>query len=108
MIIEMYLGITIGFFFGLFCLCLIVLYKPKKYLVCMDNVEAYHNIKGGIAAVYSHDLKGDNLGEIKWSGAICRAQLAPSSKNTSLKKGDDVTIISVKNNIFIVDKQSQM
>ena len=94
----------IGFFFGFFCLWSIVLWKPTKYLLNIGNTEAYHNIEGGIATVYSHDLKGASLGEIKWSGAICKAKLAPSNKNNILKKGDNVTIVSVKNNIFIVEK----
>jgi membrane protein implicated in regulation of membrane protease activity len=94
----------IGFFFGFFCLWSIVLWKPTKYLLNIGNTEVYHNIEGGIATVYGHDLKGENLGEIRWSGAICKAKLSPSSKNTILKKGDNVTIVSVKNNIFIVEK----
>jgi len=94
----------VGLFFGFFCLWSIMLWKPTKYLLNIGNAKEYHNIEGGIATVYSNDLKGENLGKIKWSGAVCKAKLAPSGKNTVLKKGDNVTIISVKNNIFIVEK----
>lgn len=94
----------IGFFFGFFCLWSIILWKPTKYLLNLGSGDKYENIKGGSAVVYSNNLRYQNLGEIKWSGAVCKARLAESNKKSILRKGDNVKICSVKNNIFIVEK----
>ncbi|WP_236870044.1 hypothetical protein [Candidatus Bandiella numerosa] len=83
----------------------IILWKPVKYLINIGNRERYDNIEGSVAVVYSNDLKKGSIGEIKWSGAICRAKLIPSSNNQVLKKGDGVVILYVKNNIFMVEKE---
>ena len=95
----------IGFFFGFFCLWSIILWKPAKYLITIGNSERYDNIEGSVAVVYSNDLKESSIGEIKWSGTICKAKLAPSSNGQILKKGDGVVVLYVKNNIFMVKKE---
>ncbi len=70
----------------------------------MGSNDRYENIKGSVAVVYSNTISDKNLGEIKWSGAVCKAKLANSNKKNILKKGDNVKICSVKNNVFIVEK----
>ena len=96
----------VGFFFGFFCLWSIILWKPTKYLLNIGNIDKYENIKGSIAVVHSNNLKSENVGEIKWSGTICKAVLTDSNKNNTLKRGDSVKICSVKNNVFVVEKVS--
>ena len=96
----------VGFFFGFFCLWSIILWKPTKYLLNLGNNDRYENIKGSVAVVYSNTISDKNLGEIKWSGTICKAKLANYNKKNTLKKGDNVKICSVKNNVFIVEKNS--
>ena len=96
----------VGLFFGFFCLWSIILWRPTKYLLNIGNVDKYENIRGSTAVVYSNDLKSANVGEIKWSGTICKAILADSNKNNMLKRGDSVKIRSVRNNVFIVEKIS--
>ena len=62
-------------------------------------------LREALQLVYSNDLKESSIGEIKWSGAICKSRLAPSSKGQVLNKGDGVVILYVKSNVFIVEKE---
>jgi membrane protein implicated in regulation of membrane protease activity len=64
----------------------------------------YKNFIGCTAVVHSETLCIKTLGEIKWSGAVCKARLTKSRDGNNAKKGENVKIINVENNIFIVER----
>jgi len=93
-------------FFGLLSLIwFCILYYPlKKYVYhSTDKPANYSDMVGKKAEVYSKTISPDNLGQVKWSGVIMNAYLAPDEP--SAKSGDQVFIIEVKGNILICSKQ---
>jgi membrane protein implicated in regulation of membrane protease activity len=94
----------VGAFSLFLCIWGVVLWKPVKYLLNLGATKGYNNFEGTAAIVYSDVLGSKKVGEIKWSGAVCKAKLISSDAELELKKGESVTINSVENNIFLVEK----
>ncbi|HJD61800.1 MAG TPA: NfeD family protein [Rickettsia endosymbiont of Columbicola hoogstraali] len=80
-----------------------ILYYPlKKYVYSKTTSnENYSDMIGKEAEVYSELISEENLGQVKWSGVIMNAYLAPNEK---AKSGDKVFITKVKGNILICSK----
>lgn len=57
---------------------------------------------GKTVEVYSSTISSDSIGQVKWSGAIMNAYLAPNE--TDAKTGDRLFITEVKGNILICSK----
>ena len=59
-------------------------------------------MRGKTVEVYSSVVSSDTVGQVKWSGAIMNAYLAPNE--TDAKTGDRLFITEVKGNILICSK----
>ena len=64
----------------------------------------YKNIGGQIAHVVHVPIVKGEIGQVKWSGTVCKAMLATNSEVESLEVGDKVVILDIKSNILIVKK----
>ena len=94
----------VGAFSLFLCIWSVVLWKPVKYMLNLGVAKGYNNFEGTTAIVHSDALGSKKVGEIRWSGAICKARLMSGDAELELKKGDSVKINSVENNIFLVEK----
>ncbi|MCC8467916.1 MAG: NfeD family protein [Rickettsia endosymbiont of Eriopis connexa] len=94
-------------FFGILSLIwFCILYYPlKKYVYNKtDKTENYSDMIGKTVEVYSSTVSSDTVGQVKWSGAIMNAYLAPNEIDA--KTGDRLFIIEVKGNVLICSKYS--
>ena len=78
--------------------------RLKNFRDSKSNSDEYKNIIGQSAVILG-DLHKGKMGSVKWSGTTVKAEIDPNSKHHLLAKNEEVTVISVKNNIFIVDKR---
>lgn len=78
--------------------------KLKSFRGSKNTTSDYANIIGQSAVVVD-DLHKNKSGSIKWSGTTINAEIDPNSKHDLLPKGEEVTVIKVQNNTFIVDKR---
>lgn len=81
-----------------------LLWKQLKNFRDSKNKDEYVNIIGQSAVIISDIHKG-KTGTVRWSGTTINAEIDPNSKHHLLAKGDEVTVVKVVNNIFIVDKR---
>lgn len=81
-----------------------LLWKKLKNFRDSKNKDEYVNIIGQ-SAVIINDIHKGKTGTVRWSGTTVNAEIDPNSKHHLLAKGDEVTVIMVVNNIFIVDKR---
>ncbi|WPX96552.1 NfeD family protein [Candidatus Bandiella euplotis] len=94
----------VGMFCAFLCFWSISLWKPARYIVNLNKpAKDYNNFEGSVAVVYSDELDNKKVGEIKWSGAVCKAKLTAVNGVAPVRKGDNVKIISVENNVFLVE-----
>lgn len=91
-----------AYFFGFTFLWTILAYKPLINLLKKNFKHSYHNIIGSIAKVTEENLIAGKIGAVKWSGTIFKAMLAKDSEEKEISVGKSVTIVAVKENIFIV------
>ncbi|AFE49917.1 NfeD family protein [Rickettsia prowazekii] len=92
-------------FFGLFSLVwFCILYYPlKKYVYNKtDKTKSYSDMIGKTVEVYSPTVSSNTIGQVKWSGAIMNAYLAPNEIDAKI--GEQLFIIGVKGNILICSK----
>ncbi|MBA8667195.1 NfeD family protein [Holosporaceae bacterium 'Namur'] len=92
----------LAYFFGFTFLWTILAYKPLVNLVKKAPKDSYNNIIGGIAEVTEKNLIAGKIGAVKWSGTIFKAMLAIDAEEKEISVGKNVTIVAVKENIFIV------
>jgi membrane protein implicated in regulation of membrane protease activity len=78
--------------------------KLKNFYGFKRNNDEYQNIIGQ-SAVLLNDLHKGKTGSIRWSGTTVKAEIDPNSKHRLLAKDEEVTVIRVQNNIFIIDKR---
>lgn len=93
--LAMYCG-----FIGIWAL---LLFNPLKALK-NRNKDGYNNIVGGEGEVVDKPLKPGKIGKLKWSGTLVKAKLKAGCKH-QVAVGEDVTIIDIKDNVFIVTKK---
>ncbi|AFC71497.1 NfeD family protein [Rickettsia australis] len=92
-------------FFGILSLIwFCILYYPlKKYVYNKtDRTENYSDMIGKTVEVYSSTVSSDTIGQVRWSGAIMNAYLAPSEIDA--KTGEQLFIIAIKGNVLICSK----
>ncbi|AAY61882.1 NfeD family protein [Rickettsia felis] len=92
-------------FFGILSLIwFCILYYPlKKYVYNKtDKTENYSDMIGKTVEVYSSTVSSDSIGQVRWSGAIMNAYLAPNEEVA--KTGEQLFITEVKGNILICSK----
>ncbi len=92
-------------FFGILSLVwFCILYYPlKKYVYNKtDKTENYSDMIGKTVEVYSSTVSSDTIGQVRWSGAIMNAYLAPNEIDA--KTGDRLFIVEVKGNVLICSK----
>lgn len=90
-------------FLGCTLVWLICFWRPAKKLLQQNNKNTYHNIIGTTAIVHQVDLKKGEIGEIKWSGTICKAMIIENNLDI-IPANSLVTITETQGNIFIVKK----
>ncbi|MFI4983926.1 MAG: NfeD family protein [Rickettsiales bacterium] len=78
--------------------------RLKAFKDLKNPKDEYTNFVGQTATVI-HDLHKGTAGSVKWSGTTMNAQIEPTSKHDLFKKGEEVTVVAVKNNTFIVNKE---
>lgn len=107
--IFLFFGIIIGILSQFTVFFLFVLVCGSLYWLIFKHINnsknsSYKNIGGQIAhVVYMPIVKGE-VGQVKWSGTVCKAMLHVNSEVESLEVGDKVVILDVKSNILIVKK----
>ncbi len=74
-------------------------YKPLKKLL-ISRKSGYSNIIGSSCIVVNSDITEGTIGEVKWSGATCRAK----TNNQHITVGSSATIIAIEGNIFIIKR----
>ncbi|AAU03725.1 rickettsial conserved hypothetical protein [Rickettsia typhi str. Wilmington] len=92
-------------FFGVFSLLwFCILYFPlKKYIYNKTNrTQNYSDMIGKTVEVYSPTVSANTIGQVKWSGTIMNAYLAPNEIDA--KAGEQLFITRVKGNILICSK----
>ncbi|GAA5252878.1 NfeD family protein [Candidatus Rickettsia kedanie] len=92
-------------FFGILSLIwFCILYYPlKKYVYNKtDRTENYSDMIGKTVEVYSSTVSADTIGQVRWSGAIMNAYLAPNEIDA--KTGEQLFITAVKGNVLICSK----
>ena len=82
---------------------LVLWYPAKKLSRLRKENGKFSNIIGDNAVVHNQKLAIGKIGEIKWSGAACKAKLDPSAEE-DVVKDQTVKIVSIDNNVFIVEK----
>ena len=83
-------------FFASYVFWGVVLYLPLKNLKTkLKNNGGYHDMIGSEASVEKDVASDAKDFQVKWSGTIMQARLDEEYKNTSLKKGELVEIVSV-------------
>ncbi|WP_347938574.1 NfeD family protein [Rickettsia oklahomensis] len=82
----------------------IILYLPlKKYVYSTTaKAENYSDMVGKTVEIHSSTISSHTIGQVKWSGVIMNAYLAPNEE--AAKKGDHLFIIAVKGNILICSR----
>jgi membrane-bound ClpP family serine protease len=81
----------------------LLLYKPLKALKNRSK-GTYSNIVGQEGEVIDKPLKPGKIGKIKWSGTFVKAKLTHGAKH-QVPVGENVKIIDIKDNVFIVVKE---
>lgn len=101
-----------AWFFGLSSLWAMVLWKPlQKFrvhqkLTTRAGAER-SDLVGGTGTVGHNGLKRHETGQVKWSGTIMNAVLAPDSIDDFLPEGSTVKITSVSGNTLSVISTKQ-
>jgi membrane protein implicated in regulation of membrane protease activity len=97
-----YTAQLIVFFVSLICFSA-VLWKPiKSFMISYDPDNQFKNIVGQSAYVANKPLKKGKKGEVKWSGTVVYAKLDASEKMKELAVGEEVEIVEIVENVFIV------
>jgi len=89
-------------FFISFLACSVIYWLLFKFF--RGEREDYKNMVGQIAHVVSEDLIKGEVGQVKWSGTVCKAMLHNDSVDEIIKAGEKVVILDTKSNILIVKK----
>jgi membrane protein implicated in regulation of membrane protease activity len=90
-------------FLGAIPLWALILWKPLKLALKKHKEQNnFLNIVGQSAIVNEAELIKGKSGNIRWSGTIVRAQLSQDVQQAKVSAGEEVTIVEVKENIFIV------
>lgn len=89
-------------FFGIATLLSIFAYKPLLRFLKKHPKNEFKNIIGSSAIVTQESLIPGRVGHVTWSGSIFKAILEDNHSNKSVSVGSSVTIVAVKENIFIV------
>ena len=81
-----------------------ILYYPLKKYVCnkTGKAENYSDMIGKTVEVYSSNISSNTVGQVKWSGTIMNAYLAPNE--IDVKTDDQLFIIEVKGNVLVCSK----
>lgn len=81
-----------------------ILYLPlKKYVYSTTaKAENYSDMVGKAVEVHSSTISSHTIGQVKWSGVIMNAYLAPNEEEA--KTGDQLFIIEVKGNILVCSR----
>lgn len=94
------------YFFGFTLFWTGLLYKPLRELIKKKQSENnYSNILGGVAVVGGEGLKKGQVGQVNWSGSVFKAQLKENSEVEEVVANQQVTIVDIKGNIFIVEEK---
>lgn len=89
-------------FLTLFATFFITFWKPVRKFMNSGNENKYQNIIGQKAEVVSTSISKGKVGKIKWSGTEVKAKIHDSSTKKILHKGEDVEIVEIIDNTFIV------
>lgn len=94
-----------GFFFLLLnSIYAFLLWKPVKKIIKPINLPEYNNIIGRECRVVEFDLKKGKVGKVQWSGTVFNASIAEDSDDKEYLIGETLRIVSIKENIFYVNK----
>ena len=85
-------------FFAITCVSAALLWKKLNRTPKPD----YHNIVGTEARVAAPGLRGQQEGQVKWSGTLMRAQIDPKSGIDVMAEGTSVIIRHVEGNLVFV------
>jgi len=89
-------------FLTLFIIFFILLWKPIKKIINQNANNKYQNIVGQKGEVISSAITKKKRGKIRWSGTEVNARLHKDCTENSIDIGENVEIVEIKDNTFIV------
>lgn len=96
----------LGWFFGFTMLWAAILWKPmKRFRIGKGKPESFSNIVGEAAIVSGSGLKKGEIGQVKWSGTLMKAQLAEDEPLDLIGSGVTVIVKDMRGATLIVKKK---
>lgn len=87
----------------------VLLWRPlKNFLYKPSGGVRYSNIVGTMGTVVRPGLERGKTGEVKWSGAVMRAEIWPDVDIETIASGTEVEVAEVAGNLLLVKPRGMM